>query len=61
MNKRKPNKGDKANSLWTLRDKRGGLKKFVDAHPLEVDGDAFNRYLDASAIPSDSRTKGRSK
>lgn len=61
VNSRKPNKGDKANSLRTLRDKPNGLKKFMDAHPEEVDGDAFNRYLDASATPSGNRTKGRSK
>ena len=61
MKPRKPNKGDKANSLLTLRDKRGGLKKFMSAHDAEVDGTALNRYIDASAKPLDNRKANRSK
>ncbi len=32
-----------------------------EREPMEVDGSALNRYIDASATPLDSRTKGRSK
>lgn len=61
MNPRKPNKDDKANSLWTLREKSGGLDKFIGAHPLEVDQEAFESNLKASFTPSVSRSKGHSK
>ena len=60
MNPRQPNKGDKANSLWTLRDEQGGLEKFSDAHPLEVEQGPLARYIDASAIPLESSKEGRS-
>lgn len=61
MNSRKPNTDDKANSLWTLRSEQGGLDKFIDAHPAEVEQEPLQRYIDASATPLDSRKEGQSK
>ena len=61
MNPRKPNKDDKANSLWTLRDEQGGLEKFSDAHPLEVEKAPLQHYIDASAIPLESSKEGQSE
>ena len=60
MNGRKPYKDEKANSLWTLRDEQGGLEKFSDAHPLEVEKAPLGRYIDASAIPLESSKEGHS-
>ena len=61
MNRRKPYKDEKANSLWTLRDEQGGLEKFSDAHPLEVEQASVGRYIDASAIPLESSKEGQSE
>jgi len=61
VNKRKPNKGHKKNSLWTLRNQKGGLDKFIDYHPAEVDKESLGRVIDASATPLDSRKEGQSK
>ena len=61
MTMRKPHKDGKQNSLWTLRDQKGGIDKFIDAHPLEVDKPALDRVINASAIPLDNRSKDQSK
>ena len=60
MNPRKTHKDNKANSLWTLRSEQGGLEKFSDAHPAEVEQAPLGRYIDASAIPLESSKEGRS-
>ena len=60
MNRRKAHKDHKKNSLWTLRGKRGGLEKFSDANPLEVDQEPLARYIDASAIPLESSKEDHS-
>ena len=61
MNPRKHKQKDKANSLWTLRGEKGGLDKFIEAHPAEVEKESLERVINASARPLGSRTKGRSK
>ena len=61
MNKRKPNQDDKANSLWTLRSEKGGLNKFIEAHPAEVEKESLDRVINASARPLDNRKGGQSK
>lgn len=38
------------------------LEAFIkEREPLHADKEALGRYIDASAIPLDNRTKGRSK
>ena len=61
MNPRKPNKDDKANSLWTLRGEKGGLDKFIEAHPAEVEKESLERVINASAKPLDNRKASQSK
>ena len=48
-------------SLWTLRSEKGGLNKFIDNHPAEVEKESLERVIDASASPLDSRKAGQSK
>jgi len=38
------------------------MKEFIEEHEgLEADGEAVQRYIDASATPLDSRKEGQSK
>ena len=61
MKARNPNTDTNKDSLWTLRSQKGGLSKFIDAHPAEVDKEALGRVIDASAKPLGSRTASQSK
>ena len=49
---RKANSDINKNSLWTLREKRGGMERFISQHePLDAPKKPLQRYIDASAIP----------
>ena len=61
MNQRKPQNKVNKDSLWTLRSEKGGLDKFIKAHPAEVEKESLERVINASAKPLGNRKASQSK
>ena len=61
MKARNPNTDINKDSLWTLRSEKGGLDKFIEAHPAEVEKESLARVINASAKPLDNRKASQSK